>query len=72
MSHRHHYQPKRRKVVAWTGCVVRGWHDNQEAHGGVTFLDRCACGAARASEHNMGQRAYGPWIEAVIEIEYVG
>jgi hypothetical protein len=63
MTTRHRHRVKHHTTVCWTHCVsARGW-GCEEAHGCVTHVDTCRCGAQRKTESN-GRRSYrGQWVE---------
>lgn len=58
MNHRH--QIKTTRTVGWTHCVAEGCYCGA-AHGGVTHVDTCSCGAERRTESNGRHTARGPW-----------
>jgi len=58
-DHRHRAVPKLARTVTYSGPVSR-W-PIVAAHGGVTVVDQCRCGAERRSNHSCGHVEYGPW-----------
>ena len=58
MGHRH--KVKTHRTVGWSGCVGPRTCDGL-AHGGVTHVDECACGATRRTESNGSHRASAGW-----------
>ena len=48
-------------TVGWTHCVADGPCSGR-AHGAVTHLDRCSCGALRHTESNGRHVVRGPWV----------
>jgi hypothetical protein len=60
--HTHRAVPTLSKTVCWTHCV-RHKGCSGAAHGGVTFIDTCRCGARRYTESNGGYTRRGPWVE---------
>ena len=67
MKHSHKAIPAKARDTGWTHCVTpvecAANHMRQRAHGNITIIDRCSCGAVRYSESNAGPRNYGPWLE---------
>lgn len=60
--HKHRAVPSRSRVTAWTGCV--GDHRcSGRAHGGVTIVDVCSCGAQRHVESNGGSKTSSGWMD---------
>lgn len=51
MKHVHKAIEDRAEIVGWTHCVARG-NCSGMAHGGVTHIDYCRCGAIRKIESN--------------------
>lgn len=45
----------------FTGPAYGAKHENQRAHGGVCYLERCRCGATRMVNCNAGDREVGSW-----------
>lgn len=60
--HRHRSNPALSAIYGFTGPVT-GAIENRRAHGGVRFVDRCQCGATRATNSNGGATERGPWRE---------
>ena len=61
-QHKHKAIPSQERTVGWTHCVAGG-SCSGASHGGVTFVDYCACGAERKTECNGRHSARGAWIE---------
>jgi hypothetical protein len=63
--HTHKAQPAKRRTYAWTACVssnqCAAQPIRQRAHGGVTFVDECRCGATRKTEANGIAKNFGEW-----------
>ena len=59
MSHRH--QVIRTETRPFTGPVAA--KQNPAAHGGVTLVHYCACGATRRTNQNGRHIERGPWQE---------
>lgn len=51
------------RIANWTRCVSDDSEQacTGEAHGGVTYTDRCACGATRRTEGNGRYIVRGAW-----------
>lgn len=63
--HTHRAVSSMSRTVAWTHCVARpGVGCSGAAHGGVTHVDRCRCGAERETEINGLHVVRGAWTEA--------
>lgn len=58
----HRHKPQTTEVRAYRGPVAA--RPNPKAHGNVCFIDRCRCGAERATNSNAGARERGPWVPA--------
>jgi hypothetical protein len=76
MAHKH--KAEQSKDVGWTACVTPDEcathpYPRQDAHGNITRVDTCSCGAIRKSEINGGRTNYGPWedLGPAIEAEAV-
>jgi hypothetical protein len=46
---------------AYLGPVRRAVRQNRQAHGGVTYVETCACGAAKVVNRNGRHAEHGPW-----------
>lgn len=57
MAHQH--RAKTTVVTPFIGAVSRS--ENRWAHGGVTFVHRCSCGAVKKVNANGCHREHGPW-----------
>jgi hypothetical protein len=64
--HTHRAKPDS-KVRGWTHCVTprecAADPKRAVAHGNITRVDTCSCGATRLSETNGGRTNYAPWQE---------
>lgn len=64
-AHRHQAKPKLARESAWSHCVTpdlcAAHPDRQSAHGNITRIDVCSCGAERVSEININRTNYGAW-----------
>jgi len=60
-AHRHQALAGRTVTRCFTGPVSR--HENPAAHGGVTLVHYCACGATRRTNQNGRHIERGPWQE---------
>ena len=58
MAHRH--KTKTCEIYGYSGSIV-GAREERRAHGGVRIVDRCACGATRATNSTGKFREQGPW-----------
>lgn len=64
-THRHRAIPSRHRVIGWGHCVAApGACCAGLAHGAVTHVDTCSCGATRSEESNGFHRERGLWIPA--------
>lgn len=63
-THRHRARQSEHRVYGWSRCVAET-SCSGAAHGGVTYVDRCACGATRLTESNGRHEMRGPWHEAL-------
>lgn len=63
MAHQHRPVPERNRIVGWSHCVAQGGCDGA-AHGAVTIIDECSCGALRRVESNGLERASSGWFTA--------
>lgn len=61
-AHRHRAIADRCRTAPFNGAV--GLRENPAAHGGVCYIDVCACGAERRSNCNGGHEERGEWVEA--------
>lgn len=59
--HQHRAVPALRKDVGFTGPV--SWPENPRAHGNITQIDFCRCGAVRRTNRNAGLAERGAWEE---------
>lgn len=57
---KHVHRAARTRVEPFTG-PVRPDRPNRAAHGGITRVSVCWCGAERRSNHNNGHAEYGQW-----------
>lgn len=66
-NHAHRAIPGKSKDRCWIFCVTpcecAANPHRQAAHGNITRVDRCACGAVRETEINGGRANYGVWQE---------
>jgi hypothetical protein len=60
MAHVHRAVKRKSRIIGWTHCVT-GRADCGAAHGGVTHVDNCRCGATRKTESNGRRKASGGW-----------
>lgn len=60
LQHKHVAQPKRTQVVAFRSCVIAD-ACVPEAHGDLTAVEVCRCGARRQINRNGGSVEYGRW-----------
>jgi len=64
--HIHKAIKSKSKDRGWNHCVsgaaCAANPARQNAHGNITTVDVCSCGAVRESESNGGRTNYGPWI----------
>lgn len=67
-AHKHKADPKRHQITGWSYCVAAG-PCNGAAHGSITYIDRCACGAKRLTESNGLHKKRGPWTGGTDEHE---
>ena len=58
----HHHQVISWITVAFSGCVAPG-RCVPEAHGDITDIAKCACGAVQKTNINRQYREIGPWEE---------
>jgi hypothetical protein len=65
MAHQHKAIEDTRTTAGYVTCVA-GTRCNPRSHGGVTHMDRCACGAMRKinSTGDPNRREIGAWTEA--------
>ena len=67
-TNRHQHRVRISVDRGWTHCVTpEACAENprkQAAHGNITRIDTCACGATRSTEINGGAANTGPWIPA--------
>lgn len=66
MKTTHRHRPRRDctglvTLRAFTGPIP-GARRNPRAHGNVTVIDHCTCGATRESNRNLGEIERGPWV----------
>jgi hypothetical protein len=60
-THKHRAVPKQSKIVGFSHCV-RPDDCHPAAHGGVTHIDHCRCGATRRTNSTgFGRTERGPW-----------
>jgi len=59
-GHRHRAVEAKQKDTCWTHCVDPHRCDSSGAHGNITRVDYCACGAVRETEINAGHTR-GEW-----------
>lgn len=60
MNHKH--EATQTNTYAWSTCVaVPSQHCDGTAHGGVTHVEECACGAVRKIESNGKHVLTGYW-----------
>lgn len=63
--HTHRAVSSLSRTVCWTHCVAKpGVYCSGAAHGNVTIVDKCRCGATRLTESNGRHVVRGPWVEA--------
>ena len=60
MAHRH--RAKTRETRGYMGTVRAPVEENRAAHGGVTHVDTCACGARRETNSNGRFVERGQWV----------
>lgn len=48
-------------VYSYRGPISDAARPNPRAHGNVTVIERCSCGATRAVNVNTLDREVGPW-----------
>ena len=64
----HHHKVKTSIDRGFNGPVTTEtdgrYAQNPAAHGNITRIDACACGATRRTNINQGYREYGRWVEA--------
>ena len=61
-THKHRTKAGGRRMQLWSHCVANGGNCGS-AHGGVVYIDRCACGAVKMTERNGAHEARGRWAE---------
>lgn len=61
MAHRH--KAISEIVRCFSGAVSR--HENRAAHGGVTIIATCKCGAERQTNVNGNHYERGQWVDAI-------
>lgn len=59
-----HRMIRARRETRGFGFCARPERCNPSAHGYVTHVDYCACGATRRTNENGSRYECGPWIEA--------
>ena len=59
MTHRHRAIPALTETKPFTGAVT--WPAKPAAHGGVCYVEHCACGAWRAANVNGVHVERAPW-----------
>lgn len=60
MAHKHEVRESR--THAWSACIAKPHqHCDGSAHGGVTFVEKCECGAVRKIESNGKHTLAGIW-----------
>jgi len=58
----HTHKAKTRRIVGFSHCVcVAPRRCDGRAHGGLTEIARCRCGAERRTNVNQGFRERGEW-----------
>lgn len=62
-KHRHRAVPSRSDDRCYAGCVDPD-RCQPAAHGCVTIIDVCRCGARRHTNANGRHVEYGPWVDA--------
>ena len=65
-DHHHRAVAGEDRTVGWTHCVAAGGCSGA-AHGGVTFVSVCSCGARRLTESNGKHTRCSGWIEPTAE-----
>lgn len=51
MAHRHKAIESQSRTIGWSWCIASPHqHCDGSAHGGVVYVDYCACGAQRETE----------------------
>lgn len=58
----HRHREKTSSMTGWQHCVARG-SCSGAAHGAVTLISRCACGAVRKVESNGRHQESSGWYE---------
>lgn len=58
----HQHRSATKTTWGWTACVTDGACDGR-AHGGITRVARCRCGAVREAEENGGVARRGGWMK---------
>ena len=69
MTHKH--RPSSRRTVPFAGAVNTS-RPNPRAHGNVTEIATCRCGATRRTNRNQGWVEYGEWADAPVSIDRDG
>ena len=59
---RHTHRPEASRDEAFGGPVSR--RQNRAAHGNITRVDTCRCGATRHTNRNQGHIERGEWVES--------
>lgn len=61
----HDHKMERSRVTPYMGSVARGVarDENRAAHGGITRIETCACGASRLVNANGSHVEAGAWRE---------
>lgn len=57
----HKHRANTERTVGWTQCIAAGGCSGA-AHGGVTHIDTCMCGAERRTESNGRHERSGRWL----------
>ena len=60
MTTAHRHRPASTRTICWSYCVAAG-RCSGAAHGNVTHVETCSCGATRAEEVNGTFIARGAW-----------
>lgn len=60
MAHKH--KAVRETTIGYRGPVGPHWRQNQQAHGGVCFVERCSCGAVRHTNSNGNATESSGWV----------
>ena len=76
-QHQHHQHRARAGakscIIGWSHCVTpdkcAANPQRQSAHGNITEIVKCRCGAVRHTEINNGVANHGPWTVYITEAQ---